>query len=370
MLSDALLDFPSPYVHAGGDEVPRPPRPPSRSSPAQLERHLAARGRRLVGWDEIFTPQLSPRAVVMVWTARDRAASAARHGNDVVVASGAFYFDGAQGDVAQEPRASPHMSTLEEVYDAVVTPAGLGPREAAHVLGGQANLWTERITTPEHLFYMALPRELALAEVLWTPRARKSWDGFLARLPAQLAWLDAHDYRFRIPNTAFALSGGPAAFEAVPGRVQAVDAWTSAPAVTVRSPCRWRTPSSATRATARRRRRCRRPTAGRSPCGRAARRSGCGRRRSCTAGPARSASARSCAARPRRCARTAARRRRGARSSRRSAPACRGQLRPRASWIAVRAAIRNSISSTTISESRCSTAEEGASIARPARPAC
>ena len=165
VLSDALLDFPSPYVHAGGDEVPAPAAAAQPQFTAQLERHLAARGRRLVGWDEIFTPQLSPRAVVMVWTARDRAARAARHGNDVVVASGAFYFDGAQGDAAQEPRASPHMSTLEEVYDDVVTPAGLGPRDAAHVLGGQANLWTERIATPEHLFYMALPRELALAEV-------------------------------------------------------------------------------------------------------------------------------------------------------------------------------------------------------------
>ncbi len=234
VLSDALLDFPSPYVHAGGDEVPAPAAAAQPGFTRQLERHLAARGRRLVGWDEIFTPQLSPRTVVMVWTARDRAARAARHGNDVVVASGAFYFDGAQGDAAQEPRASQHMSTLEEVYDNVVMPAGLGPRDAAHILGGQANLWTEHVTTPEHLFYMALPRELALAEVLWTPRARKNWNSFLARLPDQLAWLDAHQYRFRIPNAAFALSGGPAVFEAVPGRVQTVAAWTSAPVVTVR----------------------------------------------------------------------------------------------------------------------------------------
>ncbi len=234
VLGEAAALFPSPYVHAGGDEVPAPTRAQQPRFTSDLERYLRARGRRLVGWDEILTPRLSPRAVVMVWTSRERAAEAARHGNDVVVASGALYFDAAQGDPAQEPRASAHMSTLEQVYDYVVTPGGLKARESAHVLGAQANLWTEHIATPEHLFSMALPRELALAEVLWTPRERKSWDSFLTRLPAQLAWLDAHGYPFRIPNPAFALSGGPARFEAVPGHVQAVTAWTSAPALTVR----------------------------------------------------------------------------------------------------------------------------------------
>ena len=233
VLGDAAARFPSPYVHAGGDEVPSSVAAAQPRVTAELERALAARGRRLVGWDEIFTPRLSPRAVVMVWTARDRAARAARHGNDVVLASGPLYFDGAQGDAAQEPPASRHMATLEQVYDYVVMPSGLDARAAAHVLGAQANVWTERIATPEHLFYMALPRELALAETLWTPRARKDWHGFVARLPAQLAWLDAHGYPFRIPNASFALSGGPVRFGAVPGHVQSVAAWTSAPLLTV-----------------------------------------------------------------------------------------------------------------------------------------
>jgi hexosaminidase len=112
-------------------------------------------------------------------------------------------------------------------------PRGLGATAAAHVLGAQADVWTERITTPDHLFYMTLPRGLALAENVWTPRSRKSWDAFVARLPAQLAWLDAHGYPFRIPNAVFALAGGPTVFEAVPGHVQSVRAWTVAPAVTV-----------------------------------------------------------------------------------------------------------------------------------------
>jgi hexosaminidase len=235
VLGAAMAEFPSPYLHAGGDEVPPSAAAAQPAFTAQLERYAASRGRRLVGWDEIANLHLSPRTVVMVWRSRAdvRAADAVRHGNDIVLASGAMYFDAAQGDAAQEPLASAHMSTLENVYDYAVTPRGLSAREAAHVLGVQANLWTEHVASADRLFAMALPRELALAEIAWTPRALKDWNGFLARLPAQLAWLDAHGYAFRIPNASFALSGGPTRFEAVPGHVQSVAAWTSAPALTV-----------------------------------------------------------------------------------------------------------------------------------------
>ncbi|MEO7039188.1 MAG: family 20 glycosylhydrolase [Candidatus Elarobacter sp.] len=233
VLGDAADAFPSLYLHGGGDEVPPPALARQPEFTRAIERTVEARGRRFVGWDEILGPGLSPRAVVMVWTARDRAAQAARRGNDVVVASGPLYFDAAQGDAAQEPRASAHMSTLEEVYDDPILPPGLSARESAHVLGAQANLWTERIATPQHLFYMLLPRALALSEIAWTPPQRKSWDSFVGRLPAQLAWLDAHRYPFRIPNAAFALSGAPTRFAAVRGHVQAVEALTTAPALMV-----------------------------------------------------------------------------------------------------------------------------------------
>ncbi|HEY8312647.1 MAG TPA: family 20 glycosylhydrolase [Candidatus Baltobacteraceae bacterium] len=234
VLADAIAEFPSAYVHTGGDEVPVPALYAQPQFTRDIESYLESRGRRLVGWDDIFTPQLSPRTVVMVWTSQTRGATAARHGNDIVLATGPLYFDGAQGDATQEPPASRHMSTLEEVYDYGVVPAGLSAAEASHVLGGQANVWTEHIATPQHLFYMTLPRELALAEVVWTPRKAKNWNSFLTRLPAQFTWLHAHRYPFRIPNASFALSGGPTIFTAEPGHVQSVDAWTAARAVTVR----------------------------------------------------------------------------------------------------------------------------------------
>jgi hexosaminidase len=126
------------------------------------------------------------------------------------------------------------MATLEQVYDLAVMPRGLGGPAAAHVAGAQANVWTEHVATADHLFFMTLPRMLALAEDVWTPRSRKSWSSFVSRLPAQFAWLDAHRYPFRIPNAAIALvPGRKTVFEAVPGHVQAVRAWTVASAVPV-----------------------------------------------------------------------------------------------------------------------------------------
>jgi len=233
VLTEVMAEFPSPYVHVGGDEVPGPALAEQPRFTRNVERFVESRGRRFAAWDDVLTPQLSPRALVTVWTSPRRAEVAAARGNDVVLATGALHFDSVQGDPAQEPRGAPHVATLEQVYDTGAMPRGLRTTAAAHVIGAQANVWTERIATPDHLFSMTLPRELALAEDAWTPRSRKSWSSFLARLPAQLAWLDAHGYTFRIPNAAFVLTGGKTVFESVPGHVQSVRAWTVAPALTV-----------------------------------------------------------------------------------------------------------------------------------------
>ncbi len=233
VLNEAMADLPSLYVHAGGDEVPQPVLATQPQFTRDVEYDIEAHGRRFAGWDDVLTPQLSPRAVLTVWTSQRRAAAAAAHGNDVVLATGPLHFDSVQGDAAQEPRGAPHMATLEQVYDYSVMPRGLSAAAAGHVIGVQANVWTERIATADRLFSMTLPRELALAENAWTPRTRKNWASFLARLPAQFAWLESHGYNFRIPNVSFALAAGPkTVYEAVPGHVQAVRAWIVAPAST------------------------------------------------------------------------------------------------------------------------------------------
>ena len=230
-LNHVFTLFPGDDVHIGGDEVPRSFGEPAFLAP--VETYVRAHARRMVGWNEILSPRLSTSAVVMAWNSMRHAAAAARRGNDAVVTGWPLYFDAAQGDAAQEPRATVHMSTLAEVYSWSVMPAGLTPAQQAHVLGGEAALWTERIRTPAHLFYMLLPRELALAEILWTPHENKSWNRFLQVLPAQFGWLDAHGYAFRVPNAAIDVTGGRVVFTAVPGHVQRVDAWTDAGRVAV-----------------------------------------------------------------------------------------------------------------------------------------
>ncbi|MDP9111463.1 MAG: family 20 glycosylhydrolase, partial [Candidatus Eremiobacteraeota bacterium] len=253
ILDDVTTLFPGPYVHIGGDEVDFGPwrrsafvhtlmRREGMTGYPQVQAYftrrmqsfLRARGKRVVGWDEILEPGTAPSAVVMSWRGTAMAVRSVRRGHDAVVATdGPLYFDAFQGERAQEPAATAHMSTLAQVYDFNPTPDGLRPIEMQRILGAQATMWTERISTPAHLFYMAFPRELALAEILWTPSALKNWDSFLARLPPQLAWLAREDYAYRIPAPRIAVTGGRINFLGVAGSVQSANAWTDAKRVWV-----------------------------------------------------------------------------------------------------------------------------------------
>lgn len=219
----AFTLFPGEYMHVGGDEVP--PEFSDASLVAHLQPLARAHGRRITGWSEILNPQLPKSAIVMAWDSMRRAGEAAARGNQTVVTGWPLYFDAAQGDPAQEPRATVHVSTLAEVYAWDVMPSGLAQSAKANVLGGEAALWTERIRTPAHLFYMLLPRELALAEMLWTPRTEKNWTRFVQQLPAQFDWLAERGYSFRIPNTAIYVDG--ARYTQVAGNVQTLNAWTT-----------------------------------------------------------------------------------------------------------------------------------------------
>lgn len=231
VLASAFDLFPDRVIAIGGDEVPR-----SYSQEAgfvaSLDAFARSRGRRIAGWDDILTANTPRDAIIVAWTGASKALSAARHGNDTVVSGWPWYFDAAQGDPAQEPTGPPHVATLEEAYDAGVIPNGLTGPAQERILGGEAALWTTYVRSPEALFSMLLPRELAFAEAVWTPHAAKDWNSFLTRLPAQLSWLSAAGYAFRIPNVM--MNVGPRArFSAVPGELQTVDAWTAAQTVSV-----------------------------------------------------------------------------------------------------------------------------------------
>ena len=214
-LEDVLLEvmqiFPSKYIHIGGDEVPK--KQWEESAVAQdvmrregltdeeqlqsyfvrrIERFLLAHGRRLIGWDEILEGGLAPEATVMSWRGTEGGIEAARQGHDVIMTpTNRTYFDYYQADPAGEPLAIGGFVPLDSVYAFEPLPDELTADQAAHVLGGQGNVWTEYIATPAQAEYMLLPRMLALSEALWSPNEARSWPGFVARLPAHFARLDA-----------------------------------------------------------------------------------------------------------------------------------------------------------------------------------
>ncbi len=208
VLTEVMDLFPSEYIHIGGDEAPKAAWEQSEAAQEilrregladehalqsyfvrRIERFLAEHGRRLVGWDEIVEGGLSPTATLMYWRSWDDASlrQAAAQGNDIVMTPGSpLYFDHYQADPAGEPLAIGGLETLEDVYRYEPVPAFFSEAQAALVLGAQANVWTEYITTPQKVEYMVYPRALALAETVWSAPDRRDWSDFEARLPAQL----------------------------------------------------------------------------------------------------------------------------------------------------------------------------------------
>nr|MCU0623505.1 beta-N-acetylhexosaminidase [Gemmatimonadaceae bacterium] len=220
VLTHVLTLFPSPWIHVGGDEVPMrywasSPRAQAQKArigvadePAlqswfigQLDAWLAARGRRLVGWDEILEGGLARDATVMSWRGSAGGIAAAKAGRDVVMAPNSHtYFDYYQSrDRSTEPLAIGGFLPLDSVYAYEPVPASLTPEEARRVLGTQGQIWTEYIRTPKEAEYMAFPRLIALSEVAWSPAARRDWRDFRGRLSVQLSRWRVLDVAYRRP---------------------------------------------------------------------------------------------------------------------------------------------------------------------------
>ncbi len=207
VLDEVTALFPGPYIHIGGDEAVKDQWQASKKIQrrmraldiqnedvlqawfvARVGRHIAARGRRLVGWDEILQGGLPTDAVVMSWRGAQGAVDAAKLGHDTVMSpSPEMYFDHLQSDLPDEPTGRPTVVSLKDVYGFEPIPKELDAQQAQHVIGAQANLWSEYLTTPARVEHAVFPRIDALAEVLWSPVDARDWNGFLARMPAQLA---------------------------------------------------------------------------------------------------------------------------------------------------------------------------------------
>jgi hexosaminidase len=130
----------------------------------------------------------------MSWRGVDGAIAAARAGHDAVLAAWpTLYLDNRQSANPNEPPGRGRIVSVEDVYRFDVTPEGMTADELAHVLGVQANLWTEHVRTEERVWRMAFPRAAAVAELSWSAPGRISWESFAARLPAQMARYAALD---------------------------------------------------------------------------------------------------------------------------------------------------------------------------------
>lgn len=238
VLTEVLDLFPSPFVHIGGDECPKDQWKASATAQARIgelgltgeeelqswfirhfDRWLAGRGRRLVGWDEILEGQrpggsLAPGAAVSSWRGYAGGIAAARAGHDVVMCPQEHvYLDHRQAPGDDEPVPIGYVRTLEDVYRFEPVPPGLTEAEAAHVLGAQANLWTEVTETQQRVDYQAFPRLAAFAETVWSALpapGRRDYADFERRMAAHYPRLDALGVDYRPP-------GGPRPWQRRPG---------------------------------------------------------------------------------------------------------------------------------------------------------
>ncbi len=204
--------FPFEYIHMGGDETARNFWEKSAAIKAlmkkenlknldevqsyfvkRVEKIIESKGKKMIGWDEILQGGLAPNAAVMSWRGIKGGIEAAKQKHEVVMSPTTFaYLDYMQGDAAMEP---PVYATLRlsKAYEFEPVPEGV---DAAYIKGGQANLWTEQIYNTRHLQYMLWPRAFAIAESVWSPKAKKNWNNFVNRVEKQFERFDVAEIKY------------------------------------------------------------------------------------------------------------------------------------------------------------------------------
>ncbi|MCV2486716.1 family 20 glycosylhydrolase [Flavobacterium sp. SH_e] len=222
VLTEVMTLFPSKNIHVGGDECPKTrwkvcPNCQKRIKDLglkdehelqsyfikRIEKFLNANGRQIFGWDEILEGGLAPNAAVMSWRGESGGIHAAKLKHPVVMTpEQTVYFDYNQGYSPNEPLTVGRLSTLEKVYNYNPTPAdSLSVEEQKYIIGVQANLWSEYLTSPAKLNYMLYPRVLALAEIAWTEPKNKNYNHFLQnQLPYHLEKLELQNRLYKVPT--------------------------------------------------------------------------------------------------------------------------------------------------------------------------
>lgn len=223
VLGEVIDIFPSEYIHVGGDECPKVrwkdcakcqakarqlgiKAGPKGTVEEQLQSYLihhasdflTSNGRKMIGWDETLEGGLAPGAVVMSWRGEDGAKEAARQGHDAIMTpTGYMYFDYYQSlDRDNEPLAIGGYVPLEKVYSFNPLPDDLTDEQKQHIIGVQANLWTEYIPDFTQVEYMELPRMAALSEVQWTQPEKRDYVDFTKRVAQLTNLYRANGLRF------------------------------------------------------------------------------------------------------------------------------------------------------------------------------
>lgn len=220
VLSEVIEIFPSTYIHIGGDEANtahwakcekcqklKTEKGLKNEHELQaylikhIERFLKSKGRKLIGWDEIIDGGLPADATVMSWRGMAGGIKAVQQGHDVVMTPGETYLDAYQSDPTTQPEAIGGFLTLGRVYNFDPVPTELPEALINHILGTQANLWTEFMPVGSHVEYMAWPRAAALAEVAWSRKDNREFDDFHRRLQAHYLLFQRMNVNYYRPST-------------------------------------------------------------------------------------------------------------------------------------------------------------------------
>lgn len=217
VLDEVAELFPGKYIHIGGDECPKTRWKICNNCQSRIkeeglkdehelqswfiqriERYLNAKGKRIIGWDEILEGGLAPNATVMSWRGTEGGIDAANQNHDVIMTPGSHcYFDHYQGKPDNEPPAIGGFTDLKKVYSFNPVPENLPADKRRFILGAQANMWTEYILSEKQVEYMVLPRMTALSQVLWTGNKKGNYNSFKKSLPVFLNTLDKLGYNYR-----------------------------------------------------------------------------------------------------------------------------------------------------------------------------
>jgi hexosaminidase len=222
VLDEVMQLFPAQYIHIGGDECPkanwkRCPNCQQRIKEQglkdehelqsyfiqRIEKYLNTKGKHIIGWDEILEGGLAPNATVMSWRGEQGGIDAAKQNHDVVMTPGAWcYFDKSQSANEDSVTIGGYLP-IEKVYQYDPVPKQLSAAEAKHILGAQANVWTEYIGNTRKVEYQVFPRIAAMSEVLWTAKANKDSADFERRLLTQFKRYDR--WKVNYSNAFFAV---------------------------------------------------------------------------------------------------------------------------------------------------------------------